>query len=47
VRTENSQFAQVEVPGDLKVGDIVVTQGHQNLQEGTKVAESAGGGSGR
>lgn len=34
---ENRNFAEIKMPSDLKTGDIVVTTGRQNLQEGAKV----------
>lgn len=37
VLRENRNYAQIQTPNDLKLGDIVVTQGRQNLQEGSKI----------
>lgn len=34
---ENRDYMQIQTPTDLQVGDIVVTQGRQNLQQGIKV----------
>ena len=34
---ENRNYVQVQVPTDLQPGDVVVTQGRQNLQQGAKV----------
>jgi RND family efflux transporter MFP subunit len=34
---ENRFYVEVQAPTDLQVGDIVVTQGRQNLQGGGKV----------
>jgi RND family efflux transporter MFP subunit len=39
---ENRDYVQIQTPTDLKVGDVVVTQGRQNLQQGTKVLLSNG-----
>lgn len=38
---ENHEAVQIEMPSDLKDGDVVVTHGRQNLQEGTKVVIEA------
>lgn len=42
VLRENSHYVQVEEPCDLKVGDMVVTEGRQNLQDGSKIAVGKG-----
>ena len=34
---ENRNYVEIQSPNDLNAGDTVVTQGRQNLQEGTKV----------
>jgi RND family efflux transporter MFP subunit len=34
---EDATMAQVQTPTDIKIGDIVVTSGRQNLQDGAKV----------
>jgi membrane fusion protein (multidrug efflux system) len=34
---ENQNYVEIRMPTDLKVRDTVITQGRQNLQEGTKV----------
>lgn len=39
---ENSNYVEVKLPTDLKPGDIVVTGGKQNLQEGSRIAVSNG-----
>ena len=38
---ENRNYVQVQTPTDLQPGDIVVTQGRQNLQQGSKVLTTA------
>ncbi|NLN77000.1 MAG: efflux RND transporter periplasmic adaptor subunit [Armatimonadetes bacterium] len=35
---ENRKYVQIQMPTTLKTGDIVVTEGRQNLQQGSKVA---------
>ncbi|MCE5321691.1 efflux RND transporter periplasmic adaptor subunit [bacterium] len=37
-------YAQVSLPTDLKVGDMVATQGRKNLKDGSKVERHDGGG---
>lgn len=37
-------YAQISLPTDLKVGDMVATQGRKNLQDGSKVERHGGGG---
>lgn len=39
---ENPDYVQIQMPTDLNVGDVVVTQGRQNLQQGTKVLITKG-----
>lgn len=39
---ENRDYVQVQMPTDLSGGDVVVTQGRQNMQQGTKVMLSNG-----
>ena len=34
---ENREYVEIRTPTDLEAGDIVITQGRQNLQNGTKV----------
>lgn len=34
---ENRDFVEIQMPTDLKSGDVVATQGRQNLQDGAKV----------
>jgi len=34
---ENRDYVQIQTPSDLKEGDVVVTEGRQNLQDGTKI----------
>jgi multidrug efflux pump subunit AcrA (membrane-fusion protein) len=34
---ENREFAQLDASTDLKAGDVVVTQGHNNIQDGALV----------
>jgi HlyD family secretion protein len=34
---ENPNYVQVQMPTDLQPGDVVVTQGRQNLQQGSRV----------
>jgi multidrug efflux pump subunit AcrA (membrane-fusion protein) len=38
VINENTEFVDVKQPVDLKPGDVVVTKGRQNLQEGSKLS---------
>ena len=38
VASENRDYVQIDTPTDLKVGDIVVTEGRQNLQDAARVA---------
>lgn len=42
VLRENRNYVQIQLPTDLKAGDLVATQGHQNLQDGSKVLVSTG-----
>lgn len=42
VLRENSHYVQVAEPSGLKPGDIVVTEGRQNLQDGSKIATGKG-----
>ena len=42
VLRENRNYVEIATPTDLKVGDIVVTEGRQNLQDGAKVKTSNG-----
>ena len=39
---ENHERVQIQMPTDLKAGDVVATHGRQNLQEGTKVVVETG-----
>lgn len=34
---EDRDFSQIGTPNDLEIGDMVVTEGHNNLQDGTTV----------
>jgi RND family efflux transporter MFP subunit len=34
---EDRDFSQLGTPTDLKIGDVVVTEGHNNLQDGTVI----------
>jgi RND family efflux transporter MFP subunit len=34
---ENRNYVEIQMPADLNAGDVVVTQGRQNLQEGSRV----------
>jgi len=34
---EDRNYSQLGTPNDLKIGDVVVTEGHNNLQDGTAV----------
>lgn len=42
VLRENSLYAQVAEPSGIKVGDVVVTEGRQNLQDGSRIAVGKG-----
>ena len=43
---ENRNYVQIQIPTDLNPGDVVVTQGRQNLQQGSKVQLGSGKGVG-